>query len=210
MRHLLVVYDQATRYGPERLPPASPNRLLPESILRSCGYFVATAYNEAQAKSHLGSCDAAVLHLPVPSVRTWGTLLRRTKLLPLLWWCSESTSALSAEACEDDVRVDGILTPSMRASEIHWALHFGAKQCFERQQWLDEREQLLSKIEERKWIDMAKGILCDMKQISESEAYDLLRKQAMNERKRLVDVASSIVSVYRLLQEQKQKGAKQP
>ena len=30
---------------------------------------------------------------------------------------------------------------------------------------------------------MAKGILCEMKQISESEAYDVLRKQAMNERK---------------------------
>jgi response regulator NasT len=104
--------------------------------------------------------------------------------------------------------IDGILTPSMRAQEVHWALHFGAKQCFERQQWQNERTQLLSRIEERKWIDMAKGILCEIKHISESEAYDLLRKQAMNERKRLVDVATSIVNVYRLLQEQKQKGAK--
>ena len=30
---------------------------------------------------------------------------------------------------------------------------------------------------------MAKGILCKMNNISESEAYDVLRKQAMNERK---------------------------
>lgn len=49
---------------------------------------------------------------------------------------------------------------------------------------------------------MAKGILSKTKNISESEAYDLLRKQAMNERKRMVDVATSIVKVYQLLQDQ--------
>ncbi|MNY46685.1 Nitrate regulatory protein [compost metagenome] len=90
----------------------------------------------------------------------------------------------------------------MQPQEIHWILHFSARQCFERQQWLKEREQLLSRIEERKWIDMAKGILSKAKNISESEAYDLLRKQAMNERKRMVDVATSIVKVYQLLQDQ--------
>ncbi|MNN62293.1 ANTAR domain protein [compost metagenome] len=98
--------------------------------------------------------------------------------------------------------VDGILSPSMLAQEIHWILHFSSRQCFERHQWLKEKEQLLARIEERKWIDMAKGILSKAKNISESEAYDLLRKQAMNERKRMVDVATSIVKVYQLLQDQ--------
>lgn len=41
------------------------------------------------------------------------------------------------------------------------------------------------------------------KNISEAEAYDVLRKQAMNERKRMVDVATSIVKVYQILQDQK-------
>ncbi|MDF2716438.1 MAG: hypothetical protein K0R28_3363 [Paenibacillus sp.] len=208
MRSLLVIHDQATRSEPEPKSARPADNTLPETVLRSCGYSVATAYNEMQAKSLARDSDAAVLHLPVSDIRTWGTSLLSWKLVPLLWWCSDSTATLSVDACEDNVMIDGILTPSMRAQEVHWALHFGAKQCFERQQWLNERTQLLSRIEERKWIDMAKGILCEIKHISESEAYDLLRKQAMNERKRLVDVATSIVNVYRLLQEQKQKGAK--
>jgi response regulator NasT len=208
MRSLLVIHDQATRSESERKSAQPCDNPLPESVLRSCGYSVAIAYNEIQAKSLIRDSDATVLHLPVSDIRSWGTSLLSWKLVPLLWWCSDSTATLSVDACEDNVMIDGILTPSMRAQEVHWALHFGAKQCFERQQWQNERAQLLSRIEERKWIDMAKGILCEIKHISESEAYDLLRKQAMNERKRLVDVATSIVNVYRLLQEQKQKGAK--
>ncbi|MEF3303972.1 ANTAR domain-containing response regulator [Paenibacillus sp. GYB003] len=209
MRSLLVIYNQAT--GPKASTAAASKTPLPETVLRACGYSVAQAHNRVQAKTLIGDAEASVLHVPLSDIREWGTALLQWKAVPLLWWCSDETAAESLEACEDNVMVDGILTPSMKAQEVHWALHFGAKQCFERQQWLDERKQLLSRIEERKWIDMAKGILCEIKNISEAEAYDLLRKQAMNERKRLVDVATSIVNVYQLLQEQKQrKGAKRP
>lgn len=210
MRSLLVIHAKTTRPRPEPPSVRSSPGPLPEAVLRSLGYAVAVAYTEAQAKSSIREADAVVLHVPVSDIRAWGTSLADWKLAPILWWCSEHTAALSADACEDNVMIDGILTPSMEAREVHWALHFGAKQCFERQQWQNERKQLLSRIEERKWIDMAKGILCEIKQLSESEAYDLLRKQAMNERKRLVDVATSIVNVYQLLQEQKQKGANKP
>ena len=64
----------------------------------------------------------------------------------------------------------------------HWT-RILAQAFYEREQWHNERTRLLARIEERKWIDMAKGILCKMNNISESEAYDVLRKQAMNERK---------------------------
>lgn len=208
MRSLLVIYDHAT--DPERMSAAASKTPLPETVLRSCGYSVAKAYNRIQAKSLIGDAEASILHLPISDIREWGATLLQWKIIPLLWWCSNATAARSLDACENDVTVDGILTPSMKAQDVHWALHFGAKQCFERQQWLDERQQLLSRIEERKWIDMAKGILREIKQISEAEAYDLLRKQAMNERKRLVDVATSIVNMHQLLQEHKQKGAKRP
>lgn len=206
MRSLLVVHNQAT--APEYRSPSAAKPLLPESVLRSCGYAVTRANNEEQARKLIADADAAVLHLPVSDIRAWGTQLHRWKFVPLLWWCSDSTATLSVEACEDDVMVDGVLTPSMKPQELHWTLHFGAKQCFERQQWQLERKQLLGKIEERKWIDMAKGILCEIKQITESEAYDLLRKQAMNERKRIVDVATSIVNVYQLIQNEKKGGSR--
>ena len=93
----------------------------------------------------------------------------------------------------------------MSPLEIHCALLLGVNHYFQRTEWQQEREQLLSKLEERKWVDQAKRILCEIKGISEAEAYDFFRKQAMNERKRMVDVATSIVKVYQILQGSKQR-----
>ncbi|MEK5237187.1 ANTAR domain-containing protein [Paenibacillus sp. FSL L8-0470] len=197
MHSLLVIHNGTTENDTEALSSRSP-----DVILRSCGYVVEVADTLEQALALISDADASILHLPITEINEWSTPLIQHKIAPIVWWCTSLTATLSVSACEDNIRVDGILSPFMHPQEIHWILHFSAKQCFERHQWLKEREQLLSRIEERKWIDMAKGILSKAKNISESEAYDLLRKQAMNERKRIVDVATSIVKVYQLLQDQ--------
>lgn len=173
---------------------------LPMHQLEECGYIVLHATTTDQAKKLVFNADFILLHLALDEVKRWTQMLTGWKRLPTLWWCNETTSQLSKEFCENDAEIDGLLTPTMNEYELHWAIHFGAKQCFERQQWLSERKLLEEKIEERKWIDMAKSILCKIKNVSEAEAYDLLRKQAMNERKRIIDVASSIVKVYQLLE----------
>lgn len=175
----------------------------PEYLLEEYGYHVTLLDRDEHAVKYIDSADAVILHVPLNEVKVWGTKLLKRKRVPILWWCSAKTAALSAAFCEDDAPVDGILTPSMSGQELHWALQFAAKQSIERQQWYNERKQLESRLEERKWIDMAKGILCKIKNISEAEAYEFLRKQAMNERKRMVDVATSIVKVYQILQDQK-------
>src|SRR5438552_1341118 len=53
----------------------------------------------------------------------------------------------------------------------------------------DELDRTRSALEERKVIDRAKGILMNTKKLSEENAYALLRKAAMNENKKIVDVA---------------------
>lgn len=201
MRSLLIIHNQST--AAERRSDGASRKLLPEYLLQSNGYHVQHTNKDDQAKEWLQDADAVVLHVPIADIGSVGARLLERKTVPMLWWCSASTASQSLTACEDDVMIDGVLSPSMSEHEMHWVLHFSAKQCFERKQWADERQQLLSRLEERKWIDMAKGILCEIKNITEAEAYDLLRKQAMNERKRMVDVATSIVKVYQLLQSQK-------
>lgn len=206
MHSLLVI--KSTMSTPERKSNSSSKSQLPEKLLKSNGYIVTYTHQKAQAEKLVMDADAAILHMPISAVKPWGAHLSKHKPTPLIWWCDESAAAQSLEDCEDDIVIDGLLTPSMSGREIHWTLHFCAKQFYERQQWQSEREQLLSRLEERKWIDMAKGILCETKGITESEAYDLLRKQAMNERKRMVDVATSLVKVYELLHKSNGKGAK--
>ena len=48
-------------------------------------------------------------------------------------------------------------------------------------------------LEERKVIDRAKGLLMKAKGISEDEAYALLRKTAMNQNRRVAEVAEALV-----------------
>jgi response regulator NasT len=56
-------------------------------------------------------------------------------------------------------------------------------------------------LEHRKIIERAKGILMKGRQLSEEEAYTLLRKTAMNQKRKLADIAQSVVTAARLLNE---------
>lgn len=53
-------------------------------------------------------------------------------------------------------------------------------------------------LDERKVIDRAKGVLMKAKKFSEEEAYALMRKTAMNENKKIVDIAQSILTAAEL------------
>ncbi|MFC7054292.1 ANTAR domain-containing response regulator [Hansschlegelia quercus] len=62
-----------------------------------------------------------------------------------------------------------------------------------------ELEQAKSQLEERKVVDRAKGILMRSKGIGEEQAYSLLRKVAMNEKKKIAEIAQSVITAAELL-----------
>ena len=53
--------------------------------------------------------------------------------------------------------------------------------------------------EERKLIDRAKGIMMTARSLEEEAAYALLRKSAMDQSKRIAEVAYALVNTARLL-----------
>ncbi len=63
----------------------------------------------------------------------------------------------------------------------------------------NELERTKSALEDRKIIDRAKGILMKLKGLTEEEAYVLLRSTAMREKKKIGDIAQSIVTAAELL-----------
>ncbi len=63
----------------------------------------------------------------------------------------------------------------------------------------DELERTKSALEERKIIDRAKGIVMKMKGLNEEEAYVLLRSTAMREKKKIGEIAQSIITAAELL-----------
>ena len=62
-----------------------------------------------------------------------------------------------------------------------------------------ELDQAKSQLEERKVVDRAKGVLMRQKGISEEQAYALLRTVAMNEKKKIAEIAQAVVTAAELL-----------
>src|SRR6267154_1872585 len=63
----------------------------------------------------------------------------------------------------------------------------------------NELDRAKSALEDRKVIDRAKGILMKLKGLTEDEAYVLLRSTAMREKKKIGEIAQSIVTASELL-----------
>jgi two-component system, response regulator / RNA-binding antiterminator len=63
----------------------------------------------------------------------------------------------------------------------------------------DELDRTKSALEDRKIIDRAKGILMKLKGLTEEEAYVLLRSTAMREKKKIGEIAQSILTASELL-----------
>jgi len=64
----------------------------------------------------------------------------------------------------------------------------------------DELDATRSMLSERKAVEKAKGLLMEHKEITEDEAYQSLRKMAMNKNKRIVDVSESVINAFELLE----------
>ena len=63
----------------------------------------------------------------------------------------------------------------------------------------DELDRAKSALEERKVIERAKGILMKLKGLTEEQAYVLMRSTAMREKKKIADIAQSIVTASDIL-----------
>ncbi len=60
-------------------------------------------------------------------------------------------------------------------------------------------DEVRSQRDDRALIDRAKGIVMHLKGLPEAEAYALMRRTAMNEKRKLVDIARSIITAAEVL-----------
>ncbi len=111
---------------------------------------------------------------------------------PIAMFVDQSDTATIEEAVDAGVAtyiVDGLRKERIKPILDTTISRFNAFKKLRDQ--LDVAKQAL---EERKVIDRAKGLLMRERKLSEAEAYELLRKSAMNENCRLVDIAHSVLA----------------
>ncbi|MCC5965086.1 MAG: ANTAR domain-containing protein [Natronohydrobacter sp.] len=116
---------------------------------------------------------------------------------PVAFFVDRTDGDLTRQAIEAGVSayvIDG-LQPERVAAVMDAAI--ARFQMFQRMRL--ELETTRRALEERKLIDRAKGILMKARGISEDEAYALMRKAAMDQGRKVADVAGAIVTAAGLL-----------
>jgi two-component system, response regulator / RNA-binding antiterminator len=107
----------------------------------------------------------------------------------------EASIAASVEAGVSAYVVDGL-----RKERIKPILELAVSRFNAFARLTRELEEAKGELADRKIIDRAKGILMTSKNMTEEEAYQLLRKTAMNQNRKVSEIAQSLVTAAGLLQ----------
>jgi len=173
-----------------------------EDGLREAGYAHVVHLNET---SHLLTRiysidpDVILIDLENPSRDVLEQMFQMSRVVkrPIAMFVDQSDSA-SIEAAVD-AGVSAYIVGGLHKERIKNILDLCISRfnAFARLQ--DELDRTRTALDERKVIDRAKGILMKARKLNEEEAYALLRRTAMNEKKKIAEVAQSVVTAAELL-----------
>ncbi|HET6396073.1 MAG TPA: ANTAR domain-containing protein [Pseudoxanthomonas sp.] len=173
-----------------------------QGALRAAGYEVLPQVVAAAGllkAVHEQQPDVVILDVDSPSRDTLEQLamLNRHAPRPVVMFSADGDDALIRDALGAGVAayvVDG-LSPARLAPVLRVAMA-----RFEQQSHVRQRmDELQRRLEDRRDIDRAKGLLMDRRGMTEAEAYAALRQQAMKQGLKLADVARRILSMADLL-----------
>lgn len=116
---------------------------------------------------------------------------------PVAMFVDRSDPALSAAAIE--AGVSAYVVDGMQPARVKPVLDAAIARFRLFQRMRTELEETKRALEERKVIDRAKGLIMKARGVDEEAAYAILRKAAMDQGKRLADVADALVTAAGLL-----------
>jgi response regulator NasT len=173
-----------------------------EEGLREAGYTEVVRISEMQSllsRIYALDPDVIVIDLENPSRDILEQMFQVSRAVrrPIAMFVDQSDTAsiqASVDAGVSAYIVDGLKKERLKPILDLCISRFNA---FSRLQ--DELDRTKSALEERKVIDRAKGILMKLKGLTEEEAYVLLRSTAMREKKKIGEIAQSILTASELL-----------
>ena len=110
---------------------------------------------------------------------------------PIVLLTSHADPAVAARAV--DAGVLGFLVKPLRVEELGPALDVAVSRFRELEAVRKENEALKQKLEARKLVDRAKGVLMTRLGLSEPEAFRRIQKTAMDTRKTMAEVARALL-----------------
>src|ERR1700692_901050 len=168
-----------------------------EEGLREAGFTSVVHISEMQSllsRIYALDPDVIVIDLENPSRDVLEQMFQVSRAVrrPIAMFVDQSDSA-SIQASVD-AGVSAYIVDGLRKERVHHILDLCISRFYAFARLQAELEKTKTALEERKVIDRAKGILMKVKQISEEDAYALLRKAAMDENRKIAEVAQSVVT----------------
>jgi two-component system, response regulator / RNA-binding antiterminator len=173
-----------------------------EGGLREAGYTDVVRIDQMQSllsRIYALDPDVIVIDLENPSRDSLEQMFQVSRAVrrPIAMFVDQSDAAsiqASVDAGVSAYIVDGLKKERLKPILDLCIFRFNA---FARLQ--DELDRARSALEDRKVIERAKGVLMKLKGLTEDEAYVLLRSTAMREKKKIGEIAQSILTASELL-----------
>ena len=166
-----------------------------EDGLREAGFTLVERITETRnllARVYAMDPDVILIDLESPSRDELEQMFQVSRIVkrPIAMFVDQSdTASIQASV---DAGVSAYIVGNLQKDRIKTILDLCISRfnAFSRLQ--GELEEAKDALQERKVIDRAKGVLMKAKNLSEEEAYALLRKTAMNENKKIAEIAHSV------------------
>jgi response regulator NasT len=143
--------------------------------------------------------DVLIVDLDLPDRDTIEQLrvASRERPRPIVMFVDQS----AAEAMKAAVSagVSAYVVDGLTASRVKPILDTAVARFQEFESLRRELDIAKTSLAERKLVDRAKGILMRARGLSEEDAYNLLRSKAMNEQKKVAEIAQSVITASELL-----------
>ncbi|MFC5068338.1 ANTAR domain-containing response regulator [Flaviflagellibacter deserti] len=143
--------------------------------------------------------DVLIVDLDLPDRDTIEQLrvASRERPRPIVMFVDQSdTDAMKAAV---SAGVSAYVVDGLKASRVKPILDVAVARFQEFENLRRELDLAKTSLAERKLIDRAKGILMSAKGLNEEDAYNLLRSKAMNEQKKVAEIAQSVITAAELL-----------
>src|SRR5215475_1808933 len=171
-----------------------------EEGLREAGYTSVVRISEMQsllARIYAVDPDIIVIENPSRDVLEQMFQVSRAVRRPIAMFVDQSDAA-SIQASVD-AGVSAYIVDGLKKERVKPILDLCVSRFNAFAKLQDELDRTKSALEERKVIDRAKGILMKLKGLTEEEAYVLMRSTAMREKKKIGEIAQSILTASELL-----------
>jgi len=182
-------------------PDPDRARLIAEALAQAGGKDVHIIGSESGLARAISTHDPDIVLVDVanPSrdVLEEMTLASSPLERPVAMFVDRSDDGLTRAAIE--AGVSAYVVDGMRPDRIRPIIDAAIARFQMFQQMRTELEATKRALEERKIIDRAKGMIMKARNVEEEEAYSLLRRTAMDQGKRVAEVAESLVSTAGLL-----------